>query len=251
MYLKKIKERKIIKLQIEGSYVITLFSGQYNTCRTTWRRKKLHGMSTALWKTWVESFWATALLKNTVVHLYEKNLSIIFWYMFYLNSTVENCTETCCSQLLQKIPDMSTSFSSFLTTQEQCLNYFLDNVIGAAGRWHCHCLKFMVKPVKNIFHSFFSLLAVHFYSRISHLTLFLHILCWNQYRVGIQFAKVFKPNICLELTTYTDFFLKRNVYWIFVSIICATASLRKNSLVINASAQPAKLKESGVIKTTI
>lgn len=97
-------------------------------------------------------------------------------------------------------------FFIFLTFQEQCPNSLLDNVVEVAGRWHCHCLKFMVKPVKNIFHSFCSLLAIHFYSRITHLTFFLHILLWNQYRVGIQFAEVFKPNICLKLITYTDFF---------------------------------------------
>lgn len=100
-------------------------------------------------------------------------------------------------------------FFIFLTFHEQCLNSFLYNVIGAAGRWQSHCLKFMAKPVKNIFCSFCSLLAVHFHSRITHLTFFLHILLWNQYRVGIQFAKVFKPNICLELITYRIFFEKK------------------------------------------
>lgn len=124
--------------------------------------------------------------------------------------------ELCCWELYQDLLQPASTedswpkyfFFTFLTFQEQSLNSLLYNVIGAAGRWHCHCLKFMAKPVKIIFHSFCSLLAVHFYSRITHLTFFLHILLWNQYRVGIQFAKVLKPNICLELITYTIFFLR-------------------------------------------
>lgn len=175
-------------------------------------------MSTALWKTHDESFWATALLENSVVHLYDKNLSMIFWYMFYLNSAVENCTKTSYSQLLQKITDLSTSFSTFQPFRNSALIPFEKIVIGAAGRWHCHSSSWWNQ--KNIFHSFCSLLAVHFYSRITHWTFFLHILFWNQYRVGIQFAKVFKPNICLKLIPYTFFFFKKCLLNICQHYLC-------------------------------
>lgn len=170
------------------------------------------------WKSsvgWVQPFGQLGMKVSGQLPFW-KILWCTYMKKIFLWSLVHVLFERCCWELYQDFLQPSSTedswpeyfFFIFLTSQEQCLNSFLDNVTGVAGRWHSRCLKFMVKRVKNIFCSFCSLLAECFYSRITHLTFFSHILLWNQYGVGIQLAEVFKPNICLELITYTEFFKK-------------------------------------------
>lgn len=153
VHFKKIKEWKIIQPSNWRWLRNQIIQGPAHHIHNYWTSKKaVWDESTALWKTWLESFRATALLKHSVVHLYEKK-------SFY-DLLVCVLFELCFWELYQDLLHPASTedswpkyfFFIFLTSQEQCLSSFLDNVIRAAGRWHYHCLKFMAKPVKNIFH---------------------------------------------------------------------------------------------------